>query len=67
MSLYSQSGSFCSIFICFAFPGMMYIKTNDYPKYHWKNVLAVIYIIVFSILCCIAGGYTIRDIVNNAK
>ena len=59
-------GSFCSIALCFAIPGMMYIKTNDYPKYHWINVLAVIYIVVFSILCCIAGGYTIRDIIKNA-
>ena len=60
-------GSFCSIALCFAIPGMMYIKTNDYPKYHWKNILTVIYIIVFSILCCIAGAYTIRDIVKNSK
>ncbi len=60
-------GSFCSIALCFAIPGMMYIKTNDYPKYHWKNILTVIYIIVFSILCCIAAPYTIRDIVKNSK
>jgi amino acid permease len=60
-------GSFCSIFICFAFPGMMYIKTNDYHKYHWKNILTVIYIVVFTILCCISGGYTVRDIVRNSK
>ena len=60
-------GSFCSIFICFAFPGMMYIKTNDYHKYHWKNILTIIYIVVFTILCCISGGYTVRDIVRNSK
>ena len=45
----------------------MYIKLNDYHKYHWKNVCTVIYIVVFTILCCISGGYTVRDIVNNAK
>ena len=60
-------GSFSSIFFCFIIPGFMYIKLNDYHKYHWKNVCTVIYIVVFTILCCISGGYTVRDIVNNAK
>ena len=60
-------GSFSSIFFCFTIPGFMYIKLNDYHKYHWKNVCTVIYVVVFTILCCISGGYTVRDIVNNAK
>ena len=60
-------GSFSSIFFCFVIPGFMYIKLNQYHKYHWINVCTVIYIGVFSILCCISGGYTVRDIVRNAK
>ncbi len=59
-------GSFSSIFFCFIIPGFMYIKLNQYHKYHWKNVFTVIYVAVFTILCCISGGYTVRDIVRNA-
>ena len=59
-------GSFSSIFFCFTIPGFMYIKLNEYHKYHWKNVFTVIYVAVFTILCCISGGYTVRDIVRNA-
>lgn len=58
-------GSFASIFFCFLIPGLMYIKLNEYHKYHWKNVLTVIYMVVFIILCAISGGFTIKDIVNN--
>ena len=58
-------GSFASIFFCFLIPGLMYIKLNDYNRYHWKNVLTVIYMVVFIILCAISGGFTIKDIVNN--
>ena len=58
-------GSFASIFFCFLIPGLMYIKLNDYPRYHWKNVLTVIYMVVFIILCAISGGFTVKDIVNN--
>jgi len=58
-------GSFASIFFCFLIPGLMYIKLNEYHRYHWKNVLTVIYMVVFIILCAISGGFTIKDIVNN--
>ena len=58
-------GSFASIFFCFLIPGLMYIKLNEYPRYHWKNVLSVIYMVVFIILCAISGGFTVKDIVNN--
>ena len=58
-------GSFSSIFFCFVIPGFMYIKMNGLPKYHWKNILTVIYVVVFTILCGISGGYTVRDIIRN--
>ena len=56
-----------SIFFCFLIPGIMYIKLNDYPRYHCKNVLIVIYMVVFIILCAISGCFTVKDIVNNIK
>ena len=38
---------------------------NDLPKYQYKNILTVIYVVVFTILCGISGGYTVRDIIRN--
>ena len=44
-------GSFSSIFFCFVIPGFMYIKMNDLPKYHWKNILTVIYVVFQELYC----------------
>ena len=39
-------GTFCSIVVVILIPGMIYIKGNDYPIYHWKNILTMIFIFV---------------------
>ena len=39
-------GTFCSIVVVIIIPGMIYIKGNDNPIYHWKNILAMIFIFV---------------------
>ena len=31
-------GTFCSIVVVILIPGMIYIKGNDYPIYHYKNI-----------------------------
>ena len=38
-------GTFCSIVVVILIPGMIYIKGNDYPIYHYKNLLTIIFII----------------------
>ena len=40
---------------------------NELPKYHWKNILTVIYVVVFTVLCYISGGYTVRDLLGIFK
>ena len=37
-------GTFCSIVVVIIIPGMIYIKGNDYPVYHYKNILTIIFI-----------------------
>ena len=41
-------GTFCSIVVVIIIPGMIYIKGNDYPIYHYKNILTVIFIITIA-------------------
>ena len=46
-------------------PGMIYIKGNDYPIYHYKNVLTIIFMLIVSsiglctIFCTIQRLYPI--------
>ena len=44
----SLSATFCSIIVVVLMPGMIYIKGNDFPIYHYKNVLTVIFMLVVS-------------------
>ena len=38
-------GTFCSIIVVILIPGLIYIKGNDYPIYHYKNILTIIFIL----------------------
>ena len=38
-------GTFCSIIVVILIPGLIYIKGNDYPIYHYKNILTMIFIL----------------------
>ena len=44
----SLIGTFCSIFVVIIFPGIIYIKGNDYSINHYKNIFAIIFIIIFT-------------------
>ena len=44
----SLSGTFCSVIVVILMPGMIYIKGNDYPIYHCKNVLTFILMLIVS-------------------
>ena len=63
----SLAGTFCSIIVVILMPGMIYIKGNDYPIYHYKNVFTVIFMIIISsiglcaIFCTIKKLYPIEN------
>ena len=57
-------GGFCSVIIAFLIPGMLYIKNNDYPLTHYKNVLSIIAIGVLSFIGFTAGVISIIKIVK---
>ena len=42
------AGTFCSIIVVIIMPGMIYIKGNDYPIYHYKNILTILLILIVS-------------------
>ena len=63
----SLSGTFCSIIVVILMPGMIYIKGNDYPIYHYKNILTIIFMLIVSsiglctIFCTIKKLYPIEN------
>lgn len=63
----SLIGSFCSVIISFIVPGMIYIKSNDYPLSHWKNVTTIALVSFLSLLGFTSGVVTIVGMVNKAQ
>ena len=59
-------GSITSIFIMFLIPGLLYLKSNNYPKTHWKNISTIILVCLFSVICLISAIFTIKDIIDKA-
>lgn len=68
-------GGFCSTFIGYVMPcnyltnlfyylGMIYIKSNDYPIYHWKNVVTIILAILMATIGFSTGIITLINIIN---
>ena len=60
----SLIGSFCTVLISFFIPGLVYIKGNDYPLKHYKNILAIIFISLVLILGLTSGFFTIKGIID---
>ena len=61
----SLIGSFCTVIISFIIPGLVYIKGNDYRIKHWKNIAAIIFIIIIFILGLNSGFFTIKGIIKD--
>ncbi len=55
-------GGFCSVIIAFLIPGLIYIKNNDYPIMHYKNILSIILISILSVIGFTAGVISIIKI-----
>ena len=62
----SLIGSFCSVFIAVVMPGMIYIKDNDKPLIHLKNIFAILFVIILSIFGLFTSFCTIRGIMEHA-
>ena len=60
----SLIGSFCTVLISFFIPGLVYIKGNDFPLKHYKNILTSIFILLILILGLTSGIFTIKGIIN---
>ena len=73
----SLLGSFCTVIVAFLIPsklfkiiyfiGMLYIKTNDYKIYHYKNILAIIFATVLTGIGFISGSMTIYTMVTGIR
>jgi len=57
-------GGFCSVIIAFLIPGLIYIKNNDYPITHYKNILSILLVSILSIIGFTAGVISIIKIFN---
>ena len=62
----SLIGSFCSVFVAVVMPGMIYIKDNDKPLTHIKNIFAILFVIILSIFGLFTSFCTIRGIMEHA-
>ena len=62
----SLIGSFCSVFVAFVMPGMIYIKDNDKPITHLKNILALLFVIILSLFGLFTSYCTIKGIINHS-
>ncbi len=54
-------GGFCSVVIAFLFPGLLYVKNNDLPITHYKNIFTIILITILCLIGFTAGTMTILD------
>ena len=54
-------GGFCVVIMSFLFPGMLYIKNNEHPITHWKNVGSILLMIIITIIGFTAGVKTIIE------
>lgn len=61
----SLLGGFCSVIIGFFFPGFLYVKSNDYPITHWKNVFTIIVCSIFCLIGIIAGVLSAITIIES--
>ena len=60
----SLIGSFCTVIICFFVPGMIYVKGNDYPLTHYKNIATIIFISFILLIGIVSGIFTIKGIIE---
>ena len=60
----SLIGSFCTVILSFFVPGIIYVKGNDYPVTHYKNIITIIFISIILLLGMASGFFTIKGIIE---
>ena len=58
-------GGFIAVIVSFMYPCLLYVKTNDYPRYHHKNILTILFSVIIVIVGWIAGIVTIKNSIND--
>lgn len=61
----SLIGSFCTVVMSFLIPGLIYVKGNDYPRYHYVNIITIIIAGILSLIGFVSGVFTIISIAEN--
>ena len=56
------NGSFYGLITAVIMPGIIYIKSNDYPIFHIKNLLSIIFIIALSSIGAFTIYFTLKNI-----
>jgi len=46
---------------------MLYVRSNEYPKSHYKNVITIVIISFLCLLGFTSGFLTIYDMIKSAK
>lgn len=64
VSIIGILGGLCAVLVCFVSPILCYVKGNDYPRYHWKNVL---YVSILVIICIVGLMSTVKTIIDNVN
>ena len=57
----SYIGGFISVFICYLFPVLLYIKSHGKPMTYWKNLIQLILALILCVIGVTAGILTIID------
>ena len=66
LSIISVIGGICAVIVSFLSPILCWIKANELPLSHIKNILALILLVIIIITGCISAGYSIyKDITGN--
>ena len=59
LKIISIIGGICTVIICYLAPILAWVKTNDLPRHHLKNIIAIILLIITSAFGLISAGYSI--------
>ena len=52
-------GGFCSVIYCFFLPGVIYVKSNEFPAKHIINIITIIILLILLIIGYASGILTI--------
>lgn len=59
--------TYCLVSYLILILGLIYIKANNYPLYHWKNISTIILITICGGIGFSSGIITLVDIIHGRK